>query len=238
MAEVIEQLSFRSARITVHFRNGTHEDLGGPVAAVQLLRDLAEARLPISVVPGDAVADGMARHTADLAGMRLEERSGRLFLLRPGRQPEEIELPEGAAPLVREAPKPEVRGPVVIALSPGLFTDSEVAFQEVIRRSGSKPPPKRFHNFGTGTLLSGSTPAGRVQALYKNLRDYGPAVMGDKLRDWARYIETSPDEMDRTWLRWFRDEVDPRDIETIGGRDQVLPYFKAWVLLRVLAQHT
>lgn len=227
MADPIE-MTFQAQAITARYADGAARDLGNVPAAVRMLKALAEARLPVSFESSDGDAGRLARHTAELAGMRIEEREGRLYLIRPGLAPAALVPPGLALPSRKHRP-----GPVMLSLEFGLFNCSEAAFQAVLVNAGRNCRSGRFHNFGTGTFLRGSTSDGRIQTLFKNLLDYGPDRIGGKLSAWVDFMELSDDPADRDYLAWNLAGVDPRDGNAVQDRKRVMPYFKAWALFRV-----
>lgn len=231
MADPIE-MTFQAQAITARYADGAARDLGDIPAAVQMLKAMAEARLPVSIEASDGDADLLARRTAELAGMRIEERDGRLYLMRPGLAPAALSRP---GQTVAQAPTKQRPGPVMLSLESGLYTDSEAAFRAVLASAGRSCRSGRFHNFGTGTFLRGSTSEGRIQTLFRNLIDYGPDRIGGKLSAWVGFMEQSPDPADRDYLAWSRAGVDPRDEAAVQDRKRVMPYFKAWTLFRVAA---
>lgn len=236
MADTIE-VTFEARSITARYPDGRAKTLADIPAAVEWLKTMRRTGLPLSLGRADAEGSRLAYDAAAQAGMRVEERDGQLFLLRPGQTPEALVRPDATDLLPASAKV--IRGPVMLSIKKSLYNNSERAYQAVLVEAERGSTLRRFHNFGTGTFLRGSTAQGRIDALFSNLLDYGPEAIRGKLMDWVGFVHTgSADPVDRCFLAWIQANVDPRDIKTLQDRKWVMPYFRAWVLFRVAALPT
>lgn len=226
VSDLIE-LSFHSQQITARFRQGEEKSVDLPRDAARLIQQHHVTSLPVSI---DTDGQSLAERTAEIAGMRIEARNGVLTLLRPGKPPETLQPPQR---------RPQVTQMISLGKGLGMVNDAAAAYAMVLAHAGERPPKQiRFHRFATQTFLGPSSSLGRVTALFKNLQDYGVEIVLPKISDWDKFVRTeSSDVLDAHFVSLFDRKIDPRDVTAVGGKDQVMPYFKAWVLLNVAAEH-